>query len=142
MSRGLNFFLSMASGLSPFFTADSYLGYWIAMIIGFGLCFEVPLFLVMLNLTRVVTHKRFSKWRRMILFLVFVFAGIASPSPDPITMLLLGGTVAALVEVAEVLMYFNDKRYLRNHPDLYADLADDELAPIETPQPVDADSSN
>ena len=142
MSRGLNFFLSMASGLTPFFTADSYLGYWIAMIIGFGLCFEVPLFLVMLNLTRVVTHKRFSKWRRMILFLVFVFAGIASPSPDPITMLLLGGTVAALVEVAEVLMYFNDKRYLRNHPDLYADLADDELAPIETPQPVDADSSN
>jgi hypothetical protein len=44
--------------------------------------------------------------------------------------------------VAEVLMYFNDKRYLRNHPDLYGDLADDELAPIETPQPVDADSSN
>jgi sec-independent protein translocase protein TatC len=71
-----------------------------------------------------------------------VFAGIASPSPDPLTMLLLGGTVAVLVEVAEVLMYFNDKRYLRNHPDLYSDLADDELAPIETPQPVDADSSN
>ena len=142
MSRGLNFFLSMGGGLSPLLTADSYLGYWIAMIIGFGLCFEVPLFLVMLNLTRVVTHKRFSKWRRMILFLVFVFAGIASPSPDPLTMLLLGGTVAVLVEVAEVLMYFNDKRYLRNHPDLYADLADDELAPIETAQPVDADSSN
>ncbi len=134
MSRGLNFFLSMGGGLSPLLTADSYLGYWIAMIIGFGLCFEVPLFLVMLNLTRVVTHKRFRKWRRIIIFLVFVFAGIASPSPDPMTMLLLGGTVAALVEVAEVIIYFNDKRYLRNHPDLYADLADEELAPIETPR--------
>ena len=140
MSRGLGFFLSMSGGLTALFTADSYLGYWIAMIVGFGLCFEVPLFLVILNLARVVTHERFSKWRRIIIFLVFVFAGIASPSPDPLTMLLLGGVVVALVEVAELLIYLNDKRYARNHPDLYADLADDELAPVETPEPVDADS--
>jgi sec-independent protein translocase protein TatC len=140
MSRGLNFFLSMSGGLTALFTADSYLGYWIAMIIGFGLCFEVPLFLVLLNLARVVTHERFRKWRRIIIFLVFVFAGIASPSPDPFTMLILGGVVVALVEVAELLIYLNDKRYARNHPELYADLADDELAPIEAPEPVDADS--
>src|SRR6202167_5571577 len=141
MSRGLTFFLSMSGGNTKLFTADSYLGYWIAIIIGFGLCFEVPLFLVILNLARVITHERFKKWRRLILFLVFVFAGIASPSPDPLTMLLLGGVVAVLVEVAEVLIYINDKRWARNHPDLYADLADDELAPVENPQPVDFDSS-
>jgi sec-independent protein translocase protein TatC len=140
MSRGLKFFLSMSGGgLTALFTADSYLGYWIAMIIGFGLCFEVPLFLVILNLARVVTHERFRKWRRMIIFVVFVGAGIASPSPDPLTMLLLGGIVTALVEVAEVLIFFNDKRYARNHPDLYADLADNELAPVEEPEPVDVD---
>jgi sec-independent protein translocase protein TatC len=141
MSRGLKFFISMSGGLTAFFTADSYLGYWIAMIIGFGLCFEVPLFLVILNMARVITHERFKKWRKVIIFLVFVFAGIASPSPDPLTMLLLGGVVVALVEVAEVIIYFNDKRYLRLHPDLNANLADDELSPIETPDPVDYDSS-
>ena len=58
---------------------------------------QMPLFLVILNLGRVVTHERFRKWRRIIIFLVFVFAGIASPSPDPLTMLLLGGIVVALV---------------------------------------------
>jgi len=142
MSRGLKFFISMSGGLTNLFTADTYIGYWIAMIIGFGLCFEVPLFLVILNLARVVTHERFKKWRRLIIFLVFVFAGIASPSPDPLTMLLLGGVVAVLVEVAELLIYVNDKRYARNHPDLYEGLADDELAPIEDPEPVDADSSS
>ena len=141
MSRGLNFFIGMAGGFTTLFTADSYIGYWIAMIIGFGLCFEVPLFLVILNLARVVTHERFRKWRRIIIFLVFVFAGIASPSPDPLTMLLLGGVVVTLVEVAEVLIYLNDKRYARNHPDLYADLDDSELAPIETPERVEADTS-
>jgi sec-independent protein translocase protein TatC len=142
MSRGLEFFISMSSGFTILYTADTYIGYWVTMIVGFGLCFEVPLFLVMLNLVRVVTHERFKKWRRLVIFLIFVFAGIASPSPDPITMLLLGGTVVVLVEVAEVLMYLNDKRYARTHPDPYADLADDELAPIEAPEPVDADSAN
>jgi sec-independent protein translocase protein TatC len=136
MSRGLKFFIGMSGGLTNLFTADTYIGYWIAIIIGFGLCFEVPLFLVILNLARVITHERFRKWRRMILFLVFVFAGIASPSPDPLTMLMLGGVVAVLVEVAEVLIYLNDKRYARNHPDLYAGLADDELAPLEEPEPA------
>ena len=141
MSRGLTFFLSMAGGLTALFTADSYLGYWVAMIVGIGLCFEVPLFLVILNMARVVTHERFRKWRRLIIFLVFVFAGIASPSPDPLTMLLLGGVVVVLVEAAEVIIYFNDKRYARNHPDPYAGLADDELSPIDEPERVDADSS-
>jgi sec-independent protein translocase protein TatC len=140
MSRGLTFFLSMSGGFTNLFTADTYIGYWIAMIVGFGLCFEVPLFLVILNLARVVTHERFRKWRRMIIFLVFVFAGIASPSPDPLTMLMLGGVVAALVEVAEVLIYLNDRRYARRHPDLYAGLGDDELSPIETPEQVNADT--
>lgn len=142
MSRGLKFFIGMSGGqLTMLFTADTYIGYWIAMIIGFGLCFEVPLFLVLLNMARVVTHERFKKWRRLIIFLVFVFAGIASPSPDPMTMLLLGGVVVLLVEVAEVLIYFNDKRYARLHPALYDDLADDQLAPVEPNERVDADSS-
>jgi sec-independent protein translocase protein TatC len=141
MSRGLRFFISLSGGLTNLFTADTYIGYWIAMIIGFGLCFEVPLFLVILNLARVITHERFKKWRKVIIFLVFVFAGIASPSPDPLTMLLLGGVVVALVEVAEVIIFFNDRRYARTHPDLNANLADDELSPIETPDPVDFDST-
>jgi sec-independent protein translocase protein TatC len=141
MSRGLKFFIGMSGGLLNLFTADTYIGYWIAIIIGFGLCFEVPLFLVILNLARVVTHERFKKWRKVIIFLVFVFAGIASPSPDPLTMLLLGGVVALLVEVAEIIIFFNDRRYARLHPDPNAGLADNELSPIETPDPVDFDSS-
>jgi sec-independent protein translocase protein TatC len=142
MSRGLKFFLSMSGGLTALFTADSYIGYWVAMIIGIGLCFEVPLVLVILNMARVITHERFRKWRRLIIFLVFVFAGIASPSPDPLTMLLLGGVVVVLVEAAEVIIYLNDKRYARNHPDLYAGLADDELSPIDDIERIDADSSH
>jgi sec-independent protein translocase protein TatC len=36
-----------------------------------------------------------------------------------------------LVEVAEVIVYMNDRRHARLNPDPYAGLADDELSPIE-----------
>jgi hypothetical protein len=58
-----------------------------------------------------------------------------------VIMLLLGGSVIVLVEVAEVLMFLNDKRYARNHPDLYAGLSDNELAPVEPPDRADTDNT-
>jgi sec-independent protein translocase protein TatC len=119
----------MSGGLTNLFTADTYIGYWIAMIIGFGLCFEVPLFLVILNLARVITHERFKKWRKVIIFLVFVFAGIATPSPDPLTMLLLAAPCVVLVEVAEVIIWRYDRKLARSS--LYEGLADNEPAPLE-----------
>ncbi len=72
------------------------------MLLGFGLAFELPLLLLMLNVAGVLTHEFFRKWRRFIIFGVFVFAGIASPSPDPVTMLLLAVPCLVLVEVAEL----------------------------------------
>ena len=49
------------------------------MLLIFGLAFEVPLLLVILNLARVLTHERFRKWRRLMIFAVFVSP--ASPRP-------------------------------------------------------------
>ena len=134
MGRGLHFLIGMVpQNTVAIFTADTYIGYFIAMILGFGLCFELPLFLVMLNLVGLLPHARFKKWRRVMIFCVFVFAGIASPSPDPITMLMLGAVCVALVEGAELIVWANDRRRARLHPDPYAGLTDDQLSPIELP---------
>jgi sec-independent protein translocase protein TatC len=111
------------------FTADTYMGYFLAMILGFGLCFELPLLLVMLNIIGVLPHSRFKKWRRLLIFLVFVFAGIASPSPDPITMLMLGAVCLVLVESAEGIIYLNDRRRGRLTP--FAGLSEEELAELQ-----------
>ena len=132
MAAALHFLLGLTpEGVANLPTVDTYLSYALLMLIGFGLCFEIPLFLVMLNVVGILTHARFKKWRRFMIFGVFVFAGIASPSPDPITMLLLAGPCVVLVEVAELIVYMNDRRQARLHPDPYAGLADDQLSPIE-----------
>lgn len=130
MDRGLHFLIGMVPNQTvALFTADTYLGYFMWMVVGFGLCFELPLLLVMLNQVGVLSHERFKKWRRLMIFLVFVFAGIASPSPDPFTMLMLGGVCVALVEAAEVVVYFNDRRRGRLRP--YEGLSEEELAALQ-----------
>ena len=114
MTRGLRFLLDLIPlGAVPLITIDSYLGYALAMLAIFGIAFELPLAFILLNLARVLTHERFAKWRRMIIFGVFLFAAIFTPSPDPISMLLLAVPCVALVELAEVFAYFNDRHRAR-----------------------------
>jgi sec-independent protein translocase protein TatC len=137
MSRGLRYLLGLTPhGVVNLPPVSTYLGYFEAMLLGFGLAFELPLAMVILNLAGVLTHERFRKWRRVIIFLVFVFAGIASPSPDPLTMLLLAVPCVVLVEVAEVVIWATDRRRA-SRPGLYAGLADDELSPLDFDAPRD-----
>jgi sec-independent protein translocase protein TatC len=143
MDRGLHYLLDLApGGTSVLPSVDTYLSYFTGMVTGFGIAFELPLVIVMLNVVGILTHERFRKWRRMMIFGIFLVCGIVNPSPDPWTMLILGGLSVALTELAEVFVYFNDKRRARLNPNPYEGLSDDELAPVEDPEPVDADSSN
>ena len=138
MSRGLRYLLHLTpNGVLNLPSVDTYLSYFQAMILGFGLAFELPLALVLLNLAHVLTHERFRKWRRLMLFAAFVFAGIANPSPDPISMLLLAIPCVILVEVAEVIIWANDRRRARI-PDPYAGLADDDISPLEMSEDTSA----
>jgi sec-independent protein translocase protein TatC len=132
LGRSMHYLLGLTPhGVANLIQVDQYMSFVMAMLLAFGLAFELPLLIVMLNLAGILTHERFRKWRRVMIFGVFLIAGMANPSPDPITMLILGGACAALVEVAEFIVWSNDRRRARLHPDPYADLADDQLAPIE-----------
>jgi sec-independent protein translocase protein TatC len=142
MGRGLHYLLSLSpSSVAVLPSVDTYISYMVGMLVGFGLAFELPLILVMLNMAGILTHARFRRWRKVLIFLTFLIAGMVNPSPDPWTMLLLGGLTIILVEIAEVFVYFNDKRRARLHPEMYADLADDEISTIDAAEPVEADSS-
>jgi sec-independent protein translocase protein TatC len=140
MNRGLQFLLGLApGGVTVLPSISTYLGYVMAMVLGFGLTFELPLVLVLLNLARILTHARFRKWRRVMIFAVFVFAGIASPSPDPTTMLLLAAPCVVLTELAEVIVWANDRRVARR-PSMYDGLSDYEAAPLDDDDRVDSSS--
>jgi len=130
LGRSMHYLLGLTpGGVANIIQVDQYMSFVMAMVLAFGIAFLVPLLIIMLNMAGILTHERFRKWRRMMIFAVFLIAGMANPSPDPITMLILGGACAALVEVAEFIVWSHDRRKARLHPDPYASLADDELAP-------------
>ncbi len=135
LGRSMHYLLGLTPhGVGNYIQVDLYMSFVMTMMLAFGIAFEVPLLIIMLNLAGILTHQRFRRWRRLLIFAVFVIAGIANPSPDPITMLILGGACAALVEVAEFIVWRNDRRRARRHPDPYADLADDEVSPLDEPR--------
>jgi sec-independent protein translocase protein TatC len=131
LSHGLEFLLGLTpTGVRPLITIDTYLGYAMAMLLIFGLAFEVPLIMVILNMAGVLTHARMRKWRRVMIFAVFAFAAVATPSPDPFSMLLLAVPCVVLVELAEVFVWANDRRRARR-PSIYAGLDDDQISPLD-----------
>jgi sec-independent protein translocase protein TatC len=136
LGRSMHYLLGLTpSGVQNLIQVDQYMSFVMAMMLAFGLAFEVPLLIVVLNLAGVLTHERFRKWRRVLIFGVFLTAGMANPSPDPLTMLILGGACALLVEGAEFIVWSNDRRRARLHPDPYTGLADGELSPLPSGGP-------
>ncbi|MGI5121535.1 twin-arginine translocase subunit TatC [Marinactinospora thermotolerans] len=113
----------------PMITIDSYLSYIIMMLLVFGAAFVLPLIVVLLNFLGVLPHSAIAKWRRMIIFLAFVFAAIATPGGEPFTMLALGIPVVVLFELAELIAFLHDRRKGSNDP--YAGLSDDEISPLD-----------
>jgi sec-independent protein translocase protein TatC len=142
MGRGIRYLLGLAPGsVAVLPSVDTYISYMVGMLVGFGIAFELPLVLVMLNMAGILTHERFRKWRKALIFAAFLICGMVNPSPDAWTMLILGGICVVLVEVAEVFVYFNDKRRARLHPPMYENLSDDEISPLDIPEPVEADDT-
>ncbi|MFJ1973765.1 twin-arginine translocase subunit TatC [Streptomyces sp. NPDC087903] len=80
------------------------------MVLVFGLSFELPLLLIMLNLTGAITGRRMLGWWRGMIMGITVFAALATPSTDPLTMLALAGPIWVLYFGAVLFSLLNDRR--------------------------------
>jgi sec-independent protein translocase protein TatC len=129
VAKSLRFFLGSA-GLNVIVDINGYLGFILKMMVLFGLAFEFPLLLIMLNMAGMVTGRRLLGWWRQAIFLMFLFGAIVTPSPDPFSMSILAGCMAVLYFGAVGFAMLNDVRKGRNRP--YADLDDDETSPLVT----------
>jgi sec-independent protein translocase protein TatC len=116
----------------------AYIGFVTTMIMLFGVAFEFPLVLLMLNFTGVVSARRLLSWWRVVVFLSFAFSAIATPDPGPFGMTLLAACMSLLYFIAVGVAFLNDKRRGRGK-EIYAGLDDDQISPIEDDrQPVGA----
>jgi sec-independent protein translocase protein TatC len=98
------------SSLDNLIKFDDYLDFVVRIMLIFGLAFELPVFLVALNIAGAVTGKAILKpWRASVCG-IFLFTAAFTPTGDPITMLALAVPLCALYFLAGGIALLNDRR--------------------------------
>jgi sec-independent protein translocase protein TatC len=127
LPKGLEALISFTPhGVQSLVDISAYLTFVVKMLLAFGIAFEIPLFVVMLNLAGVVSGRALAKQRPWIVVGAFTFAAFASPAPDPLSMLLLALPLTALFLVSEVIARVVDRRRAKAKPQW----SDDEKSPL------------
>ena len=115
-----------------------YISFVTNMILIFGVAFEFPLMVLMLNFVGLVSARKLLSWWRVAVFIFFAFSAVVTPTPDPFGMTALAICLCALYFAAVGVAFLNDKRRGRGK-EVYAGLDDDQASPLETaPEPVGA----
>lgn len=114
LAKGLRVLIvSAGSGTQAALDVTSYISFVTLMLLVFGASFELPLLIVMLNLVRVLPFAVLKRGQRIGIFLIFVFAAVATPSTDPFTMIAMALPMCLLFEGAVLFAFFNDRRRAR-----------------------------
>lgn len=131
MPKGLQVLLGFTpEGVSNLIDSEHYLSFMLRILLVFGISFEIPLFVILLNLAGVIRAEHLKRWRAWIIFATFVFAAVATPSTDPITMLLLAVPMVALFLISEGIAVLVDRRRAAAGDSDYADQKDDQASPL------------
>jgi sec-independent protein translocase protein TatC len=134
----LPFGLEILLGFTPenvenIVSVDRYLSFFLRTIMVFGVGFLTPLLIVLLNFAGILSGKRLVSWWRWIIFTVLVFSAVATPTGDPINLMLLAGPIMLLVIIAVGISLLNDRRRARKSRNSdFSDLKDDEISPLDT----------
>ncbi len=107
-----------------------YFSFLTRMLLVFGIAFEIPLFVIMLNLAGVVSGQQIAKSRPWIIIGTFIFAAVATPSTDPFSMLMLALPMLVLFIIAELFTRVADRARKRRADKKSAELSDDEASPL------------
>ncbi len=87
-----------------------YYDFVFKLLIVVGISFVTPVFLVALNLAGIVSGRAIIKGWRVAILIAVIFAAIATPAYEVVSMLLLGGILVVLYFVAALITLLFDRR--------------------------------
>src|SRR5207247_4999643 len=105
--RAYKFLLKLAEQFQPMITVNDYLELTDTIILGFGLNFEMPVLVAFLSMFGLVTARfLWSKFKYAIL-VIFILAGVLSPTPDAISQCVYAGPmiVVCLITIAVAALF-------------------------------------
>jgi sec-independent protein translocase protein TatC len=116
MPLAMRFFLSMQqtgdTQVQIHLTArvSEYLSLIMTLIMGFGICFQLPILLTLLARAGFITADTLKSYRRHAIFLVFVVAAVLTP-PDPISQIALAVPTIFLYELSILAVKLAEKKH-------------------------------
>ncbi len=123
---GLQFLLMVGDNAQiAALTGGQYFNFILGLIVIFGVSFELPLFIVMLNIVGVLRYETMKEKRRLIILMLFIFAAFMTPGQEPYSMVAMAVSLCLLMEIAIQFARINDRRRERERPE-WMDLDDDQ----------------
>ncbi|MGH3315045.1 MAG: twin-arginine translocase subunit TatC [Nocardioidaceae bacterium] len=130
LPKGIDVLLGFTGpDIANYIDVNGYLSFSLRMLMAFGIAFEIPLFVILLNLAGVISGEQLKHARRWIVLLAFIFAAVATPSADPFSMLALAIPMTLLFLLSEMIAHLVDRRRLRRSG--YEGLGADEASTLE-----------
>jgi len=87
-------------------TIDDYTSFFLAVILGLGICFELPILMFFLSLFGIADAKFFLKQWQYAILIIFILAACICPLPDPAGMCLFASPMLALYFVGVAVAWF------------------------------------
>ncbi len=82
----LEFLIGYSKQFTPMVTIGEYMELFSTVILGLGIVFELPILVFFLALFGIVSPKWLWKNIRYAILVIFIIAGIITPTPDPLSM--------------------------------------------------------
>lgn len=90
----------------PILTIDDYTGFFLSVILGLGICFELPILIFFLSLFGIVDAKFLLRHFRYAILGIFVVAAIICPMQDPLSMCLFASPMLVLYFLGVGIAFF------------------------------------
>jgi sec-independent protein translocase protein TatC len=132
LPKALAFFVDFTpEGGSNFISGAMYFSFVTRIVLAFGIAFVVPVVLVALNTVGLLSGRALLGHWRITVFGCFLFAAIATPTPEATTMCILAGAMCLLFGAAIGICLLGDRRRARRTKnDDLSHLADDEASQL------------
>ena len=103
--------IDFGKDFNPIVTIEEYTGFFLSIILGLGISFELPVLIFFLSLFGIVTPKFLWNNIRYAILAIFIVAAIITPSPDPWTMCIYAIPMLCLYMIGiGVSWYFHPSR--------------------------------
>lgn len=109
--NALDFLLGLAiPGVPPLLDVGEYVGFVTTLLIAFGLAFQFPIVLIMLNRIGILTYAFLAARRRFVVIIIVLTAIVITPGGDPISSGILSLIMYGLFEGALQVMRMARRR--------------------------------